>query len=179
MRRKAYDSAIEEIDGWMSPEELRWLHEQASEYASVVEIGCWKGRSTAALSLGCSGQVWTVDHFGGSPSELDGAHGEARHADIFAQAQTNLVAFANVRILNMTSLKASRCFSEYSVDMVFIDGEHTFDAVLLDLVAWGRKFRRLLCGHDRDMEGVQKALAVYGVPVSEGPGSIWHCERLA
>jgi hypothetical protein len=42
------------IQGWMGSHELRWLHQTARELGSVVEIGCWKGRSTFALcSSGC------------------------------------------------------------------------------------------------------------------------------
>jgi hypothetical protein len=40
------------IPGWMTEDELRWLHETAKSMASVVEIGCYQGRSTFALLQG-------------------------------------------------------------------------------------------------------------------------------
>jgi predicted O-methyltransferase YrrM len=166
----------EAIEGFMSADELSWLYEQAKEMETIVEVGCWKGRSTSALAQGCRGQVYTVDHFGGSPSEIDGAHEEVKYGDIFAVAQNNLVQFENVKILKMSSLNASRLFTDYSVDMVFIDAEHTAEAVLIDLAAWSKKAKKLLCGHDRDFEGMFKALAVFGIPFTPGAGSIWQME---
>jgi predicted O-methyltransferase YrrM len=169
-------AASEAIEGFMSADELSWLYEWAKKMETIVEIGCWKGRSTSALAQGCPGYVYTVDHFGGSPSELDGAHEEVKWGDIFAVAQNNLVPFKNVKILKMPSLDASRLFTDYSVDMVFIDGEHTTEAVLTDLAAWSKKAKKVLCGHDRDFEGVSKALAIFGIPFSPGAGSLWQME---
>jgi hypothetical protein len=60
--------------------------------------------------------------------------------------------------------------------MVFIDGDHTFKAVIKDLLSWKPKCRKLFCGHDYDFDEVKEALAVYGLPVEGGPGSIWYTE---
>jgi predicted O-methyltransferase YrrM len=173
----AWLSAALETPGWMDEPELVWLRARARTSRSVVEVGCWLGRSTIALA-GCLGPVWTVDHFGGSPSEHETSHAEALEPgrDLHAEATASLAAYPNVTILKMPSLNASRLFAPGSVDMVFIDGEHTRLAVLVDLLAWHPKARRLLCGHDVGMDGVQEALATYGLPFQLGPGSIWYAE---
>lgn len=174
----AWIERVMQIPGFMEPEELAWLRERAAEVESVVEVGCWYGRSAAALTVGCpTGRVWTVDHFQGSPSELDAAHAEARTVDIHARAREYLAPYGT-RIIADTSIRASRLFPPASVDLVFLDGEHTRDAVMGDLLAWGPKARRLLCGHDLNWDGVAQALALYGAPYECGPGSLWFVEMV-
>lgn len=173
----AYDPEVSIlIPGFMEADELVWLNETASTMETVVEIGCWMGRSTTALAS--AGRVFSVDHFRGSPSELEGAHAEATQADIYSVAVENLSSYGNIEILSMDSLAASRRFSTASIDMIFLDGEHTREAVLIDLIAWHPKCRRLICGHDRDWEGVISAISIYGIPIEIGPGSIWYMEML-
>lgn len=165
------------ITGFMEPDELRWLYDRALGYQTIVEVGCWEGRSAYALAAGCTaGKVFTVDHFQGSASELDAAHAEAKTADIYERAAKNLAPFPHVTILKMSSLQASRYFRANSVEMVFIDGEHTREAVLIDLLAWYPKAKRLLCGHDANWDGVQEALSIFGIPFERGTGSIWYME---
>lgn len=173
----SYDPQVSmAIPGFMEPEELQWLHDKAAAMSVVVEVGCWKGRSASALAAGCPGKVLTVDHFEGSPSEVDAAHAEAKTEDIYAIAQVNLEPYNNVTFMKMSSLQASRLFRSNSVDMVFLDGEHTRESVLVDLLAWYPKCSKLLCGHDADWEGVIGALALFGIPFERGPGSIWYME---
>lgn len=165
-----------DIPGFMELDELEWLDARASEFETVLEVGCWYGRSTSALAHGCRGQVWTVDHFEGSPTERDGAHADVATIDVGRMAEENLHRFDHVDIIRGSSLEASRTFGDESIEMVFLDGDHTREAVLVDLISWRPKCSRLLCGHDRNWEGVYGALAVYGVPFDLGPGSIWFME---
>lgn len=167
-----------EIPGFVEPDELSWLHERASGMDTVLEIGVWMGRSTSALCASGCPTVYGVDHFQGSPSELDAAHGEALHKDIYTEAMDNLAGHDNLKVLRMSSLAASRLFLDESIDMVFIDGEHTTAAVLTDLLAWTPKVRRLLCGHDVNWEGVAAALVAYDLPFQLGPGSLWYMEKI-
>jgi predicted O-methyltransferase YrrM len=166
------------IPGFMSEEELMWLHERAAGASSVLEVGCWLGRSTSALAAGCRGPVYTVDHFQGSPDERDAAHAEAAGRNLYAEAQTYLSSWPNVRFLVGSSLEASRRFTPASVDMVFLDGDHAEAAVLRDLLAWAPKARRVLCGHDADWPSVQAALVAYGLPFECGPGALWYMELI-
>ncbi len=168
-----------EIDGWMTELELEWLHEQASRFDSVLEVGTWKGRSTAALAAGCPGRVVTVDRFGGPLYETSTYRDAgALESDIFAEARENLAGFGNVTILKMSSEKAAEAVSLTGgmFDMVFIDGDHSEEAVREDLELWTPFASKLLCGHDRELPGV--AAALEGLEVCEGPDSIW-CKAVA
>lgn len=160
-----------EIQGWTTPSELNWLYEQSRNMSSVAEIGSWKGRSTHALLSGCRGRVTSVDHFQGSPTELETTHAEAQLGGIYEEFRRNLHTFPNLSVLAMDSAAAASQTNTF--DMVFIDGGHDYDSVLRDLKTWGHKATRLLCGHDRFQEGVPHALAAYGLDWEMGPGSIW------
>jgi hypothetical protein len=162
------------IEGFTDEPELEWLHNRAQGMDGVLEVGCWKGR-TAAVLADASRHAFTVDTFLGSASELDAAHAEALTTDLYEQAARNLFGYP-VRILRMSSLVASRLFAERSLDMVFIDGEHTRESVLIDLIAWKPKVRKLICGHDVNWQGVAEALAIFGMPFELGPGSLWYTE---
>ncbi len=165
-----------DIPGWMSEAELDWLFQTACQMTSVVEIGCWKGRSTRALLCGCKGTVFAVDHFLGNPSERDspGPHEEAKRIDISKVFMENVGHFPNLVLLKKDSLEAARTFQPGAVDFVFIDGEHTFDAVRADLEAWLPIAKNLIAGHDFSVAGVLRAVKEkFGDNIQRPVGEIW------
>jgi len=167
------------VPGFMSREELTWLHDRAATMQTVVEIGTWKGRSGSALAAGCPGKVWCIDHFRGSPdqvSEEGVGCAEAVKGHVGELARKNLARFPNVTILEMTSRQAADLFEDGSVDMVFIDGTHGYRAVISDLIAWRPKARKLFCGHDADWGTVRDALRDLKVEWTAGPDAIWYVE---
>lgn len=164
------------IEGWMRPCELQWLYETALTMDSIIEVGSWKGKSTHALLSGCSEQVVAVDTFMGSKSEINGPHSEALRADIFWQFMQNVGSFPQLRVIKAPSVEAASLWADHSVDMVFIDAEHTYEAVMQDIAAWRNKCRRILCGHDRTLASVQNALRASGIVYTEAgppPNAIW------
>ena len=64
------------------------------------------------------------------------------------------------RMLKLTSLEAAKQIPDGSLDFVFIDAMHTYDAVKEDIKAWYPKVRAegLITGHDYRWSGVQKAV---------------------
>lgn len=168
-----------QIDGWMSPEELQWIFSKARQMDSVVEVGCWKGRSThALLSSGCP-IVYAVDHFKGSTTERDGAHSEAKRLDVGGIFICNVGRFENLYLMEMDSVQAAAQFEPLSVDMVWIDGGHDYASIWADLNAWWPKCRKLICGHDANQEGVPQALLDFE-PVAGAAKkreSIWYIEK--
>lgn len=170
-----------DIDGWMSEEELWWLYAQAKRFSEfgngLVEIGCWKGRATFALCKGYTkGTVYAVDHFLGSETERETNHKEAKEGNIYSQFRENVGLFPNLKTFKCSSKEAVSQFPTKFVDMVFIDAGHEFEEVLEDINNWKNLCTKMLCGHDRDMEGVKKALEVSGLDYKEGAGSIWYVE---
>ena len=131
------------IEGWMDIDELEWLHDTAVNMNTVVEVGAWKGRSTTALLRGCKGIVFAVDPWRG-------------HQGSYKEFIYNTKEFIHLVIVKMPSMRAVTIFNGAPVDMVFIDGNHSYDAVKADIEAWLPKTKKMICGHD------------YGDPLAPG-----------
>jgi len=147
------------IDGWMSEEELLWLASVASQSFRCVEIGTYLGRSARAIadSLpaldGLSGCLYCVDPYKLFDDPVLGGKSQVELQQIHEQAQDNLADLRQCYQLVMlceTSASAIRHFADSSLDFVFIDGEHTYEAVKQDISLWLPKVRRggLIAGHD-------------------------------
>jgi len=179
----AYITDSNKIVGWMNDKELMYLYVAARSAKSIVEVGSWKGRSAHALASGCRGTVYCVDHFRGSPNELQTAHREAADTDISEIFQENMKDFKNVEVMKMRSNRAAEQFEDNSIDMIFIDGTHTKPAVLTDLRSWYPKLRKggLMTGHDAQYEEVREALNEFGKAWEriDGIETIWRliCDR--
>lgn len=135
------------IEGWTTELELEWLEDRAKEMQSIVEIGCWKGRSAKALLEKCPGKVWCVDHFKGSPGNHFSTPERAEKEKAYERFMENLGHYENLEVMKMSSEDAAQRFGPY-VDMIFIDGDHSHEAVKKDIELWLPKCRKLICGHD-------------------------------
>lgn len=145
----------------MSPKELGWLFTTARGMDSIVEIGCWKGRSTQVLLEGCPGKVYAVDKWCGTEVwKTTAPHlwKEVQAGHVYSEFLKNVGHYKNLEIRKAGSPAAAKDCP--TVDMVFIDGDHSYEAVKLDIEVWMPKTRKLLCGHDYepDYPGVQQAV---------------------
>jgi predicted O-methyltransferase YrrM len=173
-----------DVEGFMQPVELHWLAMQASARNTVLEIGSWKGRSTKAMALACPGTVYAVDHWDGSKSELATTHSEVLKlgidglfnifkANLADEIKSNKV----IPIREDSQAAAIRLEKEKGlrwIDMLFIDGEHTYEAVKNDILSWMPHVAPggLLCGHDYyDSPFVRQAVTEL-IP-KHIEGSIW------
>jgi len=168
-----------DIPGWMTGPELDWLYKKAKQMKIIVEIGVWKGRSTHALLSGCrQGTVYAVDHFMGSLDERQAAHIEAKHPDKIKQAfLDNVGMFNNLRLLEMDSQDAFKIFANSEIDMVFIDGDHSYEGCKADLQMWGPITKQLIIGHDYSWPGVKQAVDEYFADKTiKTFGDFWYVE---
>lgn len=149
-----------DIEGFMRHRELRWLYRTAWRMESIVEVGCWMGRSTYALCSGCSGTVYAVDHFLGSEEHQDAIAAGKKPYDNFIE---NTKEFNNLKILKMSSEEASHSpIIPPKVDMVFIDGDHSYDGVLTDIKLWYPRAKKIISGHDWGLiAGISSAVREY------------------
>ncbi len=63
---------------------------------------------------------------------------------------------------NLITTESPRCaeiYKDKSIDFVFIDGDHSYDAVIKDIKAWLPKIKTggILSGHDYEIPSVKKA----------------------
>lgn len=137
---------------------------------TFVELGSWKGRSTAFLGVeilnagvdihAYAVDVWSDDIGGGAKKTMieQGLTGNALY-DLFIE---NIAPVSDVITpLRMTTLDAATQFADRSVDFVYVDADHSYDAVKQDIHAWLPKMKDggILAGHDYGWAGsVQRAV---------------------
>jgi len=181
------------LEGWMSKPELEWLYEKASHRQCIIEIGVWKGRSTAALCEATPGRVFAIEHWKGSKDERMTTHRAMQDLDgrreVFLAAMRNLhdyIDAGKLVVLTIPSVSALTFFlwqpDDFCIkpDMVFIDGGHDYESMNCDL-AWRNLMQPdgLLCGHDLcpTFPGVKQALDKHRIDYKRGPGSIWYADK--
>jgi predicted O-methyltransferase YrrM len=124
------------IEGWLSDAQGCALFRAAAAATGkgrIVEIGSWKGRSTAWLAAGArlaGARVYSVDPHVGSYEDPAAATLEEFRANL---ARVGLAD--HVEPLVMTSTEAARVMDE-PVELLFIDGDHSYEAVRLDADLW-------------------------------------------
>jgi hypothetical protein len=178
---RARPKSCHEIDGWMDDHELDWLRAMAVGKKNILEVGSWKGRSSAAIAEGMDqGVVLTcLDTWRGSDNETlhDFAKGESDPVwNEFLENHFVRIAQGSVRTVRMKSLDGMQLMHEKGemFDYIFIDADHSFEACRSDIEAATKLLAPggLLCGHDFDWPGVNQAVCeAGGRPV--GAGSIW------
>lgn len=161
------DLVCDRIPGFTSPEFLRELHKMASGKVRVIEIGAFKGRSSAVLAHACYGKVYSIDIWDNntySPDTFDAQDGYATSKDnclAYRLWMDNMRSFGmSERIVPMigNSHWLERYFKPISVDMVFVDGDHAEHMVLKDIQLYLPKLMDdgIMCGDDYDMPSVQR-----------------------
>ncbi|MBI3298252.1 MAG: class I SAM-dependent methyltransferase [Elusimicrobia bacterium] len=188
---RSLDTQLDLPQGWFLPEEGRWYAARAAEAGAgvVVEVGCWKGRSTSFVAPVCrdnGAALWCVDSWRGSRDAY--AEDYARllaEEDVRAAFERNMAAIGCApTVLAMDSLAAARSFASGSVDLVFIDASHDEESVLANLEAWAPALRPggLLAGHDLSEKtpgverGVERFCSARGLNWRRGPARLWHLQ---
>jgi len=124
---------------------------------TVVEVGCWTGRSTSVIAQYCKekgGRVYAVDHFLGSLGTALIEHAERQNVEeIFLANMKELEVDDIVEVYPVASAAASTMFPDNYFDMVFIDADHLYLAVKRDIELWLPKLKRggIMAGHDFDV----------------------------
>jgi Tfp pilus assembly protein PilF len=139
------------IDGWFDFQDIYDTAVAEARPGGVfVEVGCWKGRSTAYLGSRVAMAQKQVSIYAIDPW-LGWADG--RPVSVFGQFFGNMAEAGLIDIvtpLRMVSAQGARLFDDRSVDFCFIDGDHRYKAVSEDLRCWFPKIRPggLIGGHD-------------------------------
>lgn len=157
-----------EIQGWFIYQPI-YDHavNQARDGAHFVEIGSWRGRSTAymAVSIINSGkkiQFDCVDTWRGSLDEEVHQNDPAVINDtLYQEFLSNMAPVRQViNPVRMTSQEAVTQYADGSLDLVLIDAGHSYADVSADIRAWLPKVRSggVLAGDDYEWPGVKQAV---------------------
>ena len=133
---------VESVEGWLAREEACLLGELASRVArnqSIVEIGNYRGRSTVALALGATrglgAQVYTIDPHVEFVGPRGGRFGRADQAHLYANLVRTGVG-AQVSVVGLDSRAVAASWSAGPIGLLFVDGDHRYEAVRADYDAW-------------------------------------------
>jgi predicted O-methyltransferase YrrM len=151
-------------DWFNSPDVYKVLVANCRDDGKIVELGAWKGRSSAFLVVEAYNKspnikIHIVDTWGGNP--YDGSKDQSTDAySIFTSNMSQLNG--HYKAHRMTTNEAVKIFEDGSLDAVFIDADHSYEAVKLDIMNWMPKVRKdgILAGHDyvHSWPGVIKAV---------------------
>lgn len=145
MRIKAGDTLP--YKGWSHDRTRQDLHTVFAElgYTQGAEIGVASGRHAAQMLNAVPDlHLYLVDPWQGYfryKQEL---------CDKRYTAAQKRLGHRNVTFMKMTSLEAAQQIEDGSLDFVYIDGDHRFDAVMMDIILWAPKVRKggIVSGHD-------------------------------
>jgi len=136
MSSKEIKEIASKIQGMLREEEGEFLYNLAKNCKGkgvIVEIGSWKGKSTVFLARGSKAgnkvKVYAIDPHQGSQD-----HQDQKVANTFGEFKKNIekAGVADlVEFLKTTSQKASKNWKR-PIELLWIDGDHSFPMVKLD-----------------------------------------------
>lgn len=125
-------------------------------FTKGAEIGVWKGAYSALfcqanpdLHMLCVDPWLSYPAWRDTKNSLPPEEAERFMEDSYRQAVERLTPL-NTTIVRKFSTDAAKDVPDGSLDFVYVDGNHVYDAVLEDLQAWAPKVRRggFIAGHD-------------------------------
>jgi hypothetical protein len=151
----------ESIDGWFDKgDELMYYNilESIPEGGNFLEIGCYKGRSTACManlirSLNRDVKIHVVDTFIGDD--------DCGFGSIYDEFMANMKPYSQIMgsVRRGTSYHMSQDNPDY-FDAIYIDASHKYDDVIRDIDSWLPyvTLGGCMAGHDYNWSDVHKAV---------------------
>lgn len=158
-------------EGWFYPEDIKEYRRLVSEIpdgGSLCELGCYKGRSLCSVAdiiKRKNIKVTVIDIFTGTDNEV-------KEQDYQNEFEENVKRFGlDVRTIKGYTFDVVKTIDE-NYDLVFLDADHSYEAVKQDILDWKDK-TKVLAGHDYNSHiGVNKAVDELLGNVTIG-GTIW------
>ena len=154
--RKVLENRFKLPDGMFGPQDVEAYRELANEVpegGTICEIGTWKGRSLCSIAdiIKRRGlKAIAIDTFAGATNE-PAQMALAIEQGIEAAFLANIKRF-NLEpvIYKMAGDEAAKLIASGSLDLCFIDANHSYEAVKSDLGTWEPKVKKggVIGGHD-------------------------------
>jgi hypothetical protein len=70
--------------------------------------------------------------------------------DLYLKVKSRFSNNSKIKIIRDKSINAAKMFDDEYFDFIYIDGDHSYEAVLADLLAWYPKLKKfgVMCGDD-------------------------------
>ena len=147
---------------------VKGLYDLVKDYVNentvMAEIGCYRGVSTELFALHCK-KIFAIDPW---DLVLEGKYVNVSRATAKLPRQLEAQRVFNERVSSYNNVETIRGwsydsdiynkFEDNSLDMIYIDGHHTFDAGLEDVRNWFPKLKvgGVLAGHDYYLIEIKK-----------------------
>jgi len=119
-------------------------------FISGAEIGVLYGYYSEILCQTMpEAQIYSIDPWRFYPVH-NNFRRQWRYEPMYRGVVKRLAPYPNSHIIRKPSVEASQDFEDNSLDFVFIDGDHRFQAVTNDIAEWTKKVRigGIISGHD-------------------------------
>lgn len=133
---------------------------QDKNIEKMAEIGSFQGESTTIFSLYLPNtKIYAID-----PLENGYDSDDIASCQDMQNIQHNFTVrtsnFPNITQIKLKSQDAVNTFNDYEFDLVYIDGDHRYDAVKSDISSWKTKIKNggYISGHDYGRECINKAI---------------------
>lgn len=169
----------EDLQGWGSKGSIFERCIESTRPMLIVEVGTWKGASAIHMAklcraLGLDTEIVCVDTWLGSWEHWSKKDGLGSRVDLrlrngypnlYFQFLSNVLAQGltdTITPLPMTGIGGAKLFAHHRLqpDLIYIDGDHAYEAVVMDLRAWLRLLAPggLLIGDDYLWPGPRRAV---------------------
>ena len=148
---------------WISNKGLVPYIKRQGEKLKGIEIGTCRAESTAYFLEKCPNidLLTTIDPYKGY-QDWNGEITQETVDRFMEVAKKNLKQYGKrVKMLREESVNAAGTFKDESVDFIFVDGDHSYDATLADCEAYYPKLKKggIFCGHDyQTIESVKRSV---------------------
>lgn len=134
-----------------------------------AEIGVHRGAYTRMFAEHLTGTFYAIDPWvcwpdnicSGGAYRMKSVSGSLEKTEqAYLAAMNRIEKHNHVRVLRQTSVQASITIPDDSLDMVYIDGNHKYPYVIIDLWSYWTKLRDggIMSGHDLNFSTVTKAV---------------------
>jgi hypothetical protein len=175
------------------PRKMRW-HAVAAVMAKRPVIGAEIGVDRGAMSKELFRRIpnlklymidiWSDEAYQGAGNDSASEKGRKRYTQQWKnnmEAARRAVKKRNAVIIRGDSVENASQVQDGELDFCFIDGDHSYDGCMRDIIAWLPKVRPggVLCGHDYELKpkrkfGVRQAVdEKFGDRVKTGAGGTW------
>lgn len=155
-----------ELEGLLSLRESAWLYRSARGAGRIVEIGSYRGKSFVLMALGSragggpGARITAIDpHLEGEDNPRYGFNGEDRRVLLETAARHGVRDCLHEMV--MRSDEAIGRWDGGAIDLLWVDGDHSYEAAKFDIERWGALVRPggVMAAHDhsRRFPGVQRA----------------------
>jgi predicted O-methyltransferase YrrM len=141
---------------------IEYINEQTNKYdLTLVEIGSYIGESTVIFAQKFNTVISIDPHVDGYDMNDPACH-HISFNHVYDKFLENISEYLNISHIRETSDDAITRFEDDSVDIVYIDGLHTYEQVKKDIENYLPKIRKggFICGHDyhQNWSGVIQAI---------------------